>query len=595
MYVEGNRSMIVLKIIIAICLFTGIFSFFWYLQKTKIIEKGLTAARGSIKETTAKRQIEAHANLLIRYKKNKSKLERTIENPEKLYIYSRIGKLFRGLSFEAWAVLLVLTTAGAYLGTLLITRNPITGLLAAIGYYGTIKIIEMILARRNYKTIDKALLEFLNQLGNFSAIQGEITNVLHHTAQYTPPMLAEALEECYIEAQTTGNVSAALMGLSEQFEHEKFKEIIINLEVCSRYTANLKVIVDSLRRNLMDAKRASQERRAIADSAIIEMVILSVMLLIVLLVVDTMVKASIWDILFHSLVGYIALGVAGICYLIFGLAILKESSLKILPALIAILSFLLMIYVGKTYHPMAALHRTYIRIDGILHEKKVFFDYEETRRFLMSHGAADHFGSWIDPVKYLAIRISLAAIGFTVGIYVNAFLGLVGMVIGFFLLPLLLLYMNNKDNDAMTPQIQTLYSLLQVQIHAGVPMIDALSESYQSFPAGRLRNALSEFSTTIYFNGSFDKSLEELNEKFDNGFIDSLCIILLQARESGQAMELLRDISQQITDMQASLQLKKKEKLNRITTFCLMGIMGAMIGVALYAAITQMYASVGSF
>ena len=63
-----------------------------------------------------------------------------------------------------------------------------------------------------------------------------------------------------------------------------------------------------------------------------------------------------------------------------------EISLKILPALIAILSFLLVIYVGKTYHPMAALHRTYIRIDGILHEKKVFFDYEETRRFLMSHG-----------------------------------------------------------------------------------------------------------------------------------------------------------------------------------------------------------------
>ena len=221
-------------------------------------------------------------------------------------------------------MLVVVTTAGAYLGTLLITKNTMTGLLAAAGYYLIIKIVEMILARRNFKTIDKSLLEFLNQLGNFSAIQGEITNVLHQTAQYTPSILAEALEECYIEAQTTGNVSAALMGLADQFEHEKFKEIIINLEVCSRYTANLKVIVDSLRRNLMDAKRASQERRAIADSAIIEMVILSVMLLIVLLVVDKMVKASIWDILFHSLVGYIALGVAGICYLIFGLAIMKE-------------------------------------------------------------------------------------------------------------------------------------------------------------------------------------------------------------------------------------------------------------------------------
>ena len=309
--------MIILKIIIAICLFSGIFFFFWYLQRTKIIEKGLATVRGSIEETAARRQIEAHANLLIRDQKNKGRLEKIIERPEKLYIYSRIGKIVRGLSFEAWAVLVVLTTAGAYLGTVIITKNTMTGLLAAIGYYLLIKIAEMILARRNFKAVDKSLLEF-------SAIQGEITNVLHQTAQYTPPILAEALEECYIEAQTTGNVSAALMGLADQFEHEKFKEIIINLEVCSRYTANLKVIVDSLRRNLMDAKRASQERRAIADSAIIEMVILSVMLLIVLAVVNTMIKASIWDVLFHSVVGYVALGVTGICYLIFGFAVMKE-------------------------------------------------------------------------------------------------------------------------------------------------------------------------------------------------------------------------------------------------------------------------------
>lgn len=58
---------------------------------------------------------------------------------------------------------------------------------------------------------------------------------------------------------------------------------------------------------------------------------------------------------------------------------------------------------------------------------------------------------------------------------------MISMGIGFYLLPLLLLYMNNKDNDSLTPQIQTLYSLLQVQIHAGVPMIDALTESYLSF------------------------------------------------------------------------------------------------------------------
>lgn len=41
----------------------------------------------------------------------------------------------------------------------------------------------------------------------------------------------------------------------------------------------------------------------------------------------------------------------------------------------------------------------------------------------MSHGAIDHLGRWIDPVKYLAIRICLAAIGFTIGVYINAFWG----------------------------------------------------------------------------------------------------------------------------------------------------------------------------
>ena len=261
--------------------------------------------------------------VLLREQRDKNKWERLIEKPEKLYIYSRIGKMTR-LSFELWAVLLTITTAGVYFATVILTGHPGTALAAAAGYFAFVKVAELYLSRRNYKIIDRALLPFLNQLGNFSAIQGEITNVLHQTAQYTPLILAEALEECYIEAQTSGNVSAALMGLADQFEHEKFKEIVINLEVCSRYTANLKVIVDSLRGNLMDAKRASQERRAVADSAIVEMVIMSCMLLAVLVIVDTMIQNSIWDILFHSAAGYIALAVSAASYLVFGIAVMKE-------------------------------------------------------------------------------------------------------------------------------------------------------------------------------------------------------------------------------------------------------------------------------
>lgn len=84
--------MIILKIIIAICLFSGIFFFFWYLQRTKIIEKSLTAARGSIKETTARRQVEAHANLLIRDKKIRPDLKRLSKILKNCTLIAGLGK-----------------------------------------------------------------------------------------------------------------------------------------------------------------------------------------------------------------------------------------------------------------------------------------------------------------------------------------------------------------------------------------------------------------------------------------------------------------------------------------------------------------------
>lgn len=37
--------MIALKIIVGICIFTSIFSFFWYLRETKIIEKSLNSCQ----------------------------------------------------------------------------------------------------------------------------------------------------------------------------------------------------------------------------------------------------------------------------------------------------------------------------------------------------------------------------------------------------------------------------------------------------------------------------------------------------------------------------------------------------------------------
>ena len=86
-------------------------------------------------------------------------------------------------------------------------------------------------------------------------------------------------------------------------------------------------------------------------------------------------------------------------------------------------------------------------------------------------------------------------------------------------------------------------------------------------------------------------TLEGFQKKFDNRYVDSLCMIIVQAMESGQSVELLNDLSEQIKDMEASVLSQKKEALDRSVTFYQLGILVAIMGVILYACVTQMFAA----
>lgn len=85
------------------------------------------------------------------------------------------------------------------------------------------------------------------------------------------------------------------------------------------------------------------------------------------------------------------------------------------------------------------------------------------------------------------------------------------------------------------------------------------------------------------------KSLESFQGKFDNRHIDALCITILQALESGQAVELLTDLAEQIRDMELTVLNRKKAALDRSITFYQLGILAAVLGVVLYACVTQMF------
>lgn len=235
--------------------------------------------------------------------------------------------------------------------------------------------------------------------------------------------------------------------------------------------------------------------------------------------------------------------------------------------------------------------RTYENICMQAKKQKGVFHYERLEKYLCANGAAYHYGSWVNPVSYFALCLVAALLLLAIGLGWGLVTGLACGVAGFFLPGILLEYMNKRDNEKMLTELNLIYSALSIQIRAGVYVTDALAECYGSVKQVRLRQALQNLSGDIVMKADLDQALERFQGQFNNRYIDSLCITILQATESGQAVELLGDIAEQIKDMELLLQQKKKEKLNRSVTFYQLGIFALILVLVLYACVVHLFSA----
>ncbi len=210
--------------------------------------------------------------------------------------------------------------------------------------------------------------------------------------------------------------------------------------------------------------------------------------------------------------------------------------------------------------------------------------------FCDRNGASFHYGKKITPVKLMLISLFLFSIGFVVGIRLSVLLaGLAGVLLAalpWVLLPIL----NRADNEKMLPDLQSVYHGLAVQIRAGVHVSDALSEMYTCIGNERLRSAFMNLGSDIILKSDMFSALEKFQLMFDNRYIDSFCITILQSMESGRAGELLKDIGDQMKDMQKAVLEKKKGRLDRSLTFYQLGMLACVLAVALYACVNYMLA-----
>jgi len=269
--------------------------------------------------------------------------------------------------------------------------------------------------------------------------------------------------------------------------------------------------------------------------------------------------------------------------------------LEVLPFLTGMLLFAMLVCLSYQ-HPPELFLKACEEWKGLLQEKNQNSGwYLRTGQWLNQNGAPFHYGRWMTPTVYLAIRIVLGFAGMLVMGQMGMGYGMIVAILLFFLPGWMLSYLNRKDNQNLLPELKLVYHSLEIQIRAGVYVMDAMSECYGCVREPRLKQALLELSGDLVMKADVYSALDKFQGRFDNPYIDSLCITLLQAMESGQAVELLSDISEQIKDMEGVVLERKKSSLDRSITFYQLGILAAVMGVVLYTCITHMYSSAMRF
>lgn len=211
-------------------------------------------------------------------------------------------------------------------------------------------------------------------------------------------------------------------------------------------------------------------------------------------------------------------------------------------------------------------------------------NYSYIEKMLLSNGIKFKFKK-INPLKYILINISISlAIAWFIS-FIDIWAALVGMIAGYYLFDLYIWYSNSSDNKEMMSDIKIVFTTLKLQTKAGLFITTALTEAFTLVKNPRLKQAILELSGDIINDKSINTSLERFNSKFNNNYIDSLVVVIKQSTESGKAAQSFKDIEMQLDEIQSSINLEEKRKIELQVLFVNIILYGAIIATIMYGTI----------
>lgn len=293
-----------MKIVIIIFLFIAYLGLFLLLKRAELIKRVLMYTEEYVTKGSRKRLLN-NRQALVDMQTGFSPLRYM----DKLLTYGGIYRKFPGINLELVIVFEVCLLSFMFVVTLALARDAFKAFLIVASIVG-IEYVYLFMERlKNLNQVEMELMKFLDFCGNYGATAGELTAIFSSISVYMEEPLCSVLNECFYEAQTTGDMSLALLSMNEKIEHKQFKEIIRNLEIGSRYSADFKVLLQDSKKSTREFIRAGSENRSVILEASINMLILLILSIAIMLIVENMAEVSIMIILFSTLPGKIAVGI----------------------------------------------------------------------------------------------------------------------------------------------------------------------------------------------------------------------------------------------------------------------------------------------
>lgn len=308
------------KNVIFVLLLIGFCLFFQRIKILKIVASVLWHTKQELDDASRQRVLANRRNLILMQQQNSWWYQL-----EKALVYGGWIRRFPLLTVERWMAGNIVGISILFIVICVLSQQLGLAFIVCFAVLLVEYVVMKVCRIRAFRSVNDNLLKFLDFLGNYSITAGEITGIMHQISRYMEEPLKTVLAECSYEAQTTGDVSLALLTMAEKVEHPMFQEIVKNIEVSVRYCADFKLLVQNSRRSVREFLRSKEERSGMLREALISMVLLTGMSLLALVIVDELIDVSIWQMLGYTIPGR---GAIVIIVLVFGLFFKKMSDMN---------------------------------------------------------------------------------------------------------------------------------------------------------------------------------------------------------------------------------------------------------------------------